>query len=208
MIKRDAQTNISRQRDRTDQRKQPNWHPAVRFKGNSIYLPWSRRRAVVRLARRIREDSIWIRQACLTQPNRLSAFVALRRARCRLIFSAQALSTHQSNYFRNKCQSAPGMFAIDAAKADWATAHAGCGQIAPRLCCAPCQGLRPLPSARVASRHRSGPQRGSREVYRGALGTPTLNRIGLFGACPCNYMSSPRNRPFRPALDPEFRPES
>ncbi len=33
-----------------------------------MYLSWPRRRAVARLARRIREDSIWIRQACITQP--------------------------------------------------------------------------------------------------------------------------------------------
>jgi hypothetical protein len=29
---------------------------------------------------------------------------------------------HHINYLRNKCQSAPGTSAIDAAKADWATA--------------------------------------------------------------------------------------
>ncbi len=97
-------------------------HSGRRPKGIAKYLSWPRRRAVARLARRICEDSIWIRQAYPTQPG-----------------------------------------------GQQATAHAGCGQIAPRLCYAPRQGLRPFPSARAASRHRSGQQRGSREVLSGTL---------------------------------------
>ena len=42
--------------------------------GISHYLSWPRRRAVGRLARRIREDSIWIRQAFATQPDPPTAF--------------------------------------------------------------------------------------------------------------------------------------
>ena len=77
---------------------------------------------------------------------------------------------------RNKCQSAPGTLGIDTSWADWATAlrvAARCGSGFSREYLKPGSRLKsllqPFPSARVASRHRSGQQRGSREVYSGAL---------------------------------------
>jgi hypothetical protein len=89
-------------------------------KGTFDYLSWPRRRAVARLARRIREDSIWIRRACLTQPDVQQATALRVAARSRRDFVARLAK-------------------------DW-----------------------PLPSARASSRHRSGLQRGSREVVKGA----------------------------------------
>ncbi len=89
-------------------------------KGTFDYLSWPRRRAVARLARRIREDSIWIRRACLTQPDVQQATALRVAARSRRDFVARLAM-------------------------DW-----------------------PLPSARASSRHRSGLQRGSREVVKGA----------------------------------------
>ena len=89
-------------------------------KGTFTYLSWPRRKAVARLARRIREDSIWIRRACLTQPDVQQATALRVAARSRRDFVARLAK-------------------------DW-----------------------PFPSARASSRHRSGQQRGSREVGKGA----------------------------------------